>query len=982
MKRKRKPCIALVIALTLIAGISFITIEDSFGAVKPKAPAITSLSSTSYSLSLKWKSVYGADGYEIYSGTEKLATVEGKLNTSKTLSDISPETKYSLKVRGFDKYKVKQWYNKKTKSWTGKKPSQKYRGKSRYIAKYKYGSFSSVKTITTKAIPKVENIFARYADKQVSISWDSVKKASSYVVLRSDGRSFTACETSYADKAVEKGRHYRYQVAAVVNGKTGAFSSYSTIINIPIGGAGNTGLEIREDWFIDYSKDGDRQNVTRMYVGQPWTESLNASLNGGQAIEPLLRRDYTNTAYNDTLAPFPTYLYCYDTEDFDNFLIVYVLDDTVFGWLTSAKEAISYEGTVIETGRSALDYPQFQNSLQHNELWIVESKVAGAKIYMAGILGSGSVINCQPSMAISDDLEAEELLCMYTSNMAFVKNGQPIRTFDPYLYGTDSYDFIYNEETGEGNYGAKGKAWGISEAEIQQNFHAYDSGNGKRTRVGSERESWKAVKLESCDLQENAALGNSGGELVTMIWISSPLHENVYRAYIEPSAFMTGDDFLAAAVCKAGPDKEYAWFLQTGFKSYNVKVEEPVITIDDVSQKYIDIHTNIPNFTEEQKRYCGGVRVELWKEGALVKGATISCTDLGEVSQKFRNLSPDTEYTIRAAALSGGGTELTYKDEPRTAGSFWSEWVTVSTLPEPTIDEPIVPLTQAGDYNIKVKPETVNSDYRYQVEVSTDENFENVIKSYSSKFDSGYVPLSAEEIVPESTYYLRMRAYLLRSGEETIYSQWSETVSVTTTQETPIVNNAYNITVPTTGTTTNSIRLSIPAATKDDTFYIQMSTDENFENIIPIDGLEMFTMKGSNSTQNKIISGLDETTTYYFKTRAKTKDGEITVWRNFSVTTRIEPLTLSYEATTNSITIQLPQDDSCSYRIIGLLNEDKFSYVSAYVDLILTQEDLEEGYRYTFTGLESGTNYILQMQRVKNGQSTSDLAEFPMATSN
>lgn len=73
---------------------------------------------------------------------------------------LSANTKYSYKVRAYKTYSVKKYYNSKSKKWQTKKPNKKYwkacpsgkyKGKKTiYVTYYKYGKYSSLKTIKTK----------------------------------------------------------------------------------------------------------------------------------------------------------------------------------------------------------------------------------------------------------------------------------------------------------------------------------------------------------------------------------------------------------------------------------------------------------------------------------------------------------------------------------------------------------------------------------------------------------------------------------------------------------------------------------------------------------------------------------------------------------------------------------------------------------------------------------------------------------------
>jgi hypothetical protein len=56
---------------------------------------------TTSSVTLKWAKKKGADGYVIYEGSKKIATVVGKTNTSYTISGLKAGSKHTYKVRAY-----------------------------------------------------------------------------------------------------------------------------------------------------------------------------------------------------------------------------------------------------------------------------------------------------------------------------------------------------------------------------------------------------------------------------------------------------------------------------------------------------------------------------------------------------------------------------------------------------------------------------------------------------------------------------------------------------------------------------------------------------------------------------------------------------------------------------------------------------------------------------------------------------------------
>lgn len=121
----------------------------------PTKVSLTSVKAAYSSVTVSWKKASYTTGYQVYRNGAKIATTT-KLSFKNT--SVKQGSKYSYKVRAYRKYTVKQYYNSKTKKWQSKKPSKKYwKGrKTRKVAKYKYGKFSTTKaaTVPVKPIPE------------------------------------------------------------------------------------------------------------------------------------------------------------------------------------------------------------------------------------------------------------------------------------------------------------------------------------------------------------------------------------------------------------------------------------------------------------------------------------------------------------------------------------------------------------------------------------------------------------------------------------------------------------------------------------------------------------------------------------------------------------------------------------------------------------------------------------------------------------
>ena len=81
---------------------------------KPKISSVSAVSSTS--LKIKWKKVSGADGYVIYQKKSdgkysKVKTITSGKTTSYTKKSLSSATKYTYKIKAYDKKGSKKVYS-------------------------------------------------------------------------------------------------------------------------------------------------------------------------------------------------------------------------------------------------------------------------------------------------------------------------------------------------------------------------------------------------------------------------------------------------------------------------------------------------------------------------------------------------------------------------------------------------------------------------------------------------------------------------------------------------------------------------------------------------------------------------------------------------------------------------------------------------------------------------------------------------------
>lgn len=177
---------------------------------------------TSTTLTLKWKAVSGADGYEIRrSDSEKgsyqvIALVKGGKALSYKDTELKTGKNYFYKVRPYSK--------------SGNKTG--------------YASYSKAQKAWTVDRVQITKVTSSGSNK-VSLEWNKVKLSGGYRIQRSTngktgfqtiGTVTSGSKLTYTDKSVKAGGVYYYRIAAVhkVTGNTEGRGSYSKTAGVPV----------------------------------------------------------------------------------------------------------------------------------------------------------------------------------------------------------------------------------------------------------------------------------------------------------------------------------------------------------------------------------------------------------------------------------------------------------------------------------------------------------------------------------------------------------------------------------------------------------------------------------------------------------------------------------------------------------------------------------------------------------------------------
>ncbi len=242
MKTRLRVFCAVLAAMVLFAA----TPMSSMAAPKVAAPRIASVKAVSASsLTVKWKKVKKAKGYEVYRSAKKtgkykkVATLKSPAKVTYTNKKLKASTKYFYKVRAYAVTGGKKVYSKFSAPKSGKtlakgaaaKPTPKPTPKPGATATPKPGATATPKPTATPAPtlpPGAKRLAApnyylngtKFTDTSCTVDWYSVYNAEGYEIQRaqSEAGPYTAVGTTdrllYTDQGLSPSTTYYYKVRA------------------------------------------------------------------------------------------------------------------------------------------------------------------------------------------------------------------------------------------------------------------------------------------------------------------------------------------------------------------------------------------------------------------------------------------------------------------------------------------------------------------------------------------------------------------------------------------------------------------------------------------------------------------------------------------------------------------------------------------------------------------------------------------------
>jgi hypothetical protein len=242
----------------------------------------------------------------------------------------------------------------------------------------------------------------------------------------------------------------------------------------------------------------------------------------------------------------------------------------------------------------------------------------------------------------------------------------------------------------------------------------------------------------------------------------------------------------------------------------------------------------------------------------------------------------DSTVTDSLLAVSGLTNGARYYWRVRAKGpegtSAWSSSWTFTTIPLPPATPPLVsPSDGATDQlsPVTVVWSTVSGATSYHVQVATDTGFTSIFLRDSSLAGTQRV---VSGLANGTQYYWRVRAKNVGgvSGWSTL---WDFTTS--TPPGTPVLVSPSN------GATGQPVSLSLVwnTASSAATYHVQVATDIGFTSI--------YSQDSTFTDTQRVVSGLSNSTNYYWRVRAKNSGGIVSNWASYRSFTTIVTVPLS-----------------------------------------------------------------------------------------
>lgn len=314
-------------------------------------------------------------------------------------------------------------------------------------------------------------------------------------------------------------------------------------------------------------------------------------------------------------------------------------------------------------------------------------------------------------------------------------------------------------------------------------------------------------------------------------------------------------------------------------------------------------------------------------------------------SFNYNGLNNNLNYTWRVRGVKANGCAGDWRQ-----AQFETE-LEQAVLLNPVNNANLVPVNGQANWN------AVSGATQYDFQVSTDQNFSNVI-------------VNAEDIVGTSFNYLGLNSFSthyarVRGKKQGSLGPWSNVHEFTT------AIGATMIVAPADGAedVTPTCTLEVSSVNGAADYDFQVATDANFQNIL-------FDIPNAGGTST-VINNLDFDTQYWWRARAKDPQDNPGPWTNSTFRVQLAAPVLTSPAD-NAVDVGLSGqatwqavNGETSYQIQF---DDNGDFSSAEID------DNSATNSYTYSGLSSSTTYNWRVRAIKNGNNGAWSAPFSFTT--
>ena len=369
---------------------------------------------------------------------------------------------------------------------------------------------------------------------------------------------------------------------------------------------------------------------------------------------------------------------------------------------------------------------------------------------------------------------------------------------------------------------------------------------------------------------------------------------------------------------------------------YNVSFK---LTLAKHSIKKVTTTKNSFKITWNKKSDVSGYEIQYATNKNFSKAKTIKISSKNTTSTTIKNTSSSKAYYIRLRTVAKDGSK-----------TYYSPWSATSV----TVNNPTVKKVSLSGSTMKVTWSKVSGATGYQVQYSTNKDFDNAktVKISSKNTTSATI----KKLSGNKTYYVRVRA-TIKSGKTTSYSSWTS-ASVILTKTT--------VKKVTTGST---MKVTWNKNSGASGYQVQYSTNKNFS------GAKTVKISSKNTT-SATIKKLSGNKTYYVRVRAFVKSGKTTTYSAWSATSVgvTAPSVSKVTPNANTLKVTWAKNSGATSYQIQYSTSKSFSNAK-------TLTASKSNSSVTITNTSANTTYYVRIRTVVKGSSATNYSLWSSAYS-